>query len=164
MRTLRDNYRVNLRSMTILGCELSSNILYELIIDVVLYQVDGATTEAATHDTATCNTILLSYVVQEVELLATYFIFLAQTIVSFIHFLTYSLVGALIGTVTANTQMVDVNLVLYIALAVFAAAFICLLFIPIKDPEMGKTTDKTVFEHSPWALAPSLLTTLIRVR
>ena len=65
--------------------------------------------------------------------------------------LTPMLVGALIGTVTVNTQMVDVNLVLYIALAVFAAAFICLLFIPIKDPEMGKTTDKTVFEHSPWA-------------
>lgn len=65
--------------------------------------------------------------------------------------LTPMLVGALIGTVTANTQMVDVNLVLYIALAVFAAAFICLLFIPIKDPEMGKTTAKTVFEHSPWA-------------
>ena len=65
--------------------------------------------------------------------------------------LTPMLVGALIGTVTANTQMVDVELVLYIALAVFAAAFICLLFIPIQDPEMGKTTDKTVFEHSPWA-------------
>ena len=65
--------------------------------------------------------------------------------------LTPMLVGALIGTVTANTQMVDVNLVLYIALAVFAAAFVCLLFIPIKDPEMGKTTAKTVFEHSPWA-------------
>ena len=65
--------------------------------------------------------------------------------------LTPMLVGALIGTVTVNTQMVDVNLVLYIALAVFAAAFICLLFIPIKDPEMGKTTAKTVFEHSPWA-------------
>ena len=65
--------------------------------------------------------------------------------------LTPMLVGALIGTVTANTKMVDVNLVLYIALAVFAAAFFILIFIPIQDPEMGKTTDKTVFEHSPWA-------------
>ena len=35
--------------------------------------------------------------------------------------------------------------------AVFAAAFFILIFIPIQDPEMGKTTDKTVFEHSPWA-------------
>ena len=65
--------------------------------------------------------------------------------------LTPMLVGALIGTVTANTKMVGVNLVLYIALAVFAAAFFILIFIPIQDPEMGKTTDKTVFEHSPWA-------------
>lgn len=61
------------------------------------------------------------------------------------------LVGALIGTVTKDTTMVDVNLVLYIAMAVFAAAFIILLFIPISDPEMGKTTSRTVFEHSPWA-------------
>lgn len=65
--------------------------------------------------------------------------------------MTPMLVGALIGTVTKNTQMVDVNLVLYIALAVFAAAFVILNFIPIKDPEMGKTTADTVFEYSPWA-------------
>ena len=60
-------------------------------------------------------------------------------------------VGALIGTVTKNTSMVDVNPVLYIAMAVFAAAFIILSFIPIQDPEMGKTNENTVFEHSPWA-------------
>lgn len=65
--------------------------------------------------------------------------------------LTPMLVGALIGTVTANTKMVDVNLVLYIALAVFAGAFIVLNFIPIQDPEMGKTSEGTKFEYSPWA-------------
>lgn len=65
--------------------------------------------------------------------------------------LTPMLVGALIGTVTAQTKMVDVNLVLYIAMTVFAFAFIALCFIPIQDPEMGKTTSKTVFEHSPWS-------------
>lgn len=65
--------------------------------------------------------------------------------------LTPMLVGALIGTVTANTKMMDVNMVLYIALAVFACAFVILIFIPIKDPEMGKTTEDTQFEHSPWA-------------
>jgi len=65
--------------------------------------------------------------------------------------LTPMLVGALIGTVTAQTQMADVNLVLFIAMAVFAGAFIVLLFIPIEDPEMGKVTKDTVFEHSPWA-------------
>ena len=61
------------------------------------------------------------------------------------------LVGALIGSVTKETKMLDVNLVLYIALAVFAAAFIILVFIPISDPAMGKTNADTVFEHSPWA-------------
>ncbi len=65
--------------------------------------------------------------------------------------LTPMLVGALIGTVTASTKMADINLVLYIAMAVFACAFIILSFIPIKDPEMGKTDSNTVFEHSPWS-------------
>lgn len=65
--------------------------------------------------------------------------------------LTPMLVGALIGTVTASTQMADVNLVMYIAMAVFAFAFVVLNFIPIEDPEMGKVTAETVFEHSPWS-------------
>lgn len=65
--------------------------------------------------------------------------------------MTPMLVGALIGTVTASTQMADVNLVLYIAMTVFACAFIALLFIPIEDPEMGKVTAETKFEHSPWS-------------
>ena len=71
--------------------------------------------------------------------------------------MTPMLVGALIGTVTASTQMADVNLVMYIAMTVFAAAFVILLFIPIKDPEMGKVTADTVFEHSPWAFRHCLL-------
>jgi len=65
--------------------------------------------------------------------------------------LTPLFVGALIGTVSASTKMVDVNLVLYIAMAVFAAAFIIPSFIPISDPDKGKVTKDTVFEHSPWA-------------
>ena len=65
--------------------------------------------------------------------------------------LTPMLVGALIGTVTASTKMADVNLVMYIAMAVFAAAFVILNFIPIEDPELGKVTADTKFEHSPWS-------------
>lgn len=94
--------------------------------------------------------------------------------------LTPMLVGALIGQiVTANdvanhkeivvngvtrlaeqadiTQMSQVNPVMFIALGVFAAAFIALSFIPIKDPEIGRTTSKTVFEHSPWAFRHCVL-------
>ncbi len=94
--------------------------------------------------------------------------------------LTPMLVGALIGqvvtmkdvlekkTIIVNgvsrlatesdiTQMSHVNLVMYIAMAVFAAAFIILNFIPIKDPEMGKVTSETKFEHSPWSFRHTLL-------
>lgn len=74
--------------------------------------------------------------------------------------LTPMLVGALIGTVTANTKMADINFVLFIALGVFAMAFVVLLFIPIADPEMGKTTSNTVFEHSPWAFRHFVLGTI----
>ena len=71
--------------------------------------------------------------------------------------MTPMLVGALIGTVTASTQMADVNLVMYIAMTVFAAAFIILTFIPIQDPELGKVTAETKFEHSPWSFRHCLL-------
>ncbi len=64
--------------------------------------------------------------------------------------LTPMLVGALIGTVTKDTSISDINIVLFIAMGVFACAFVILSFIPIKDPEMGKATADTVFESSPW--------------
>lgn len=64
--------------------------------------------------------------------------------------LTPILVGALIGQITKESDFADVNLVLYIAMAVFAVAFIVLAFVPIKDPEIGKVTSETKFEHSPW--------------
>ena len=71
--------------------------------------------------------------------------------------LTPMLVGALIGTVTASTHITDVNLVLYIAMTVFALAFTIIWFIPIDDPEMGKVTAKTRFEHSPWSFRHFIL-------
>ncbi len=51
------------------------------------------------------------------------------------------LVGALIGQITKDTKVADVNLVMYIAMAVFAAAFVILSFIPIKNPDQGSTTE-----------------------
>ena len=56
--------------------------------------------------------------------------------------LTPMLVGALIGTLTAQSKIADVNPVLFIAMGVFAAAFVALLFIPIDDPEAVKTQVK----------------------
>jgi len=62
--------------------------------------------------------------------------------------LTPMFVGALIGQVTANTAITDVNPVLFLAMAVFAAAFVILLFIPIAEPQEVKKEQK--FGHSPW--------------
>ena len=62
--------------------------------------------------------------------------------------ITPMFVGALIGEVTKDTAITDVNLVLFIAMAVFAAAFIILSFIPIADPQ--KKADNLVYESSPW--------------
>ena len=64
--------------------------------------------------------------------------------------LTPMFVGALIGEVTRESDFADINLALYIAMAVFAGALLVLAFIPIRDPEMGKVTAETKFEHSPW--------------
>ncbi len=71
--------------------------------------------------------------------------------------LTPMLVGALIGEVTKSTDFVEINMVLYIAMTVFAAAFFVLALVPIKDPEIGRVTSHTQFEHSPWSFRHCLL-------
>lgn len=62
--------------------------------------------------------------------------------------ITPMLVGALIGTVTKDTAITDVNFVLYLAMGIFAATFIILLFVPIANPVERKNV---TFEHSPFA-------------
>lgn len=71
------------------------------------------------------------------------------TLNSFMGTLTPMLVGALIGTVTKDTAISDVNIVLYLAMGIFAATFIILSFIPIADPESNNIEGVT-FEHSPF--------------
>ena len=46
------------------------------------------------------------------------------------------LAGLLIGEVTEKTQVADVNLALFIAMAIFAAAFLIILFSEIPEPEL----------------------------
>ena len=53
--------------------------------------------------------------------------------------LTPMFVGALIGAVTKDTAITDVNPVLYIAMAVFAVTFIILTFVPFVEPEQEKS-------------------------
>ena len=62
--------------------------------------------------------------------------------------LTPLLVGVLIGTVTANTAMSDVAPLLFIAMAVFAIAFIIISFLRIPEPAQERKA--TVYEHSAW--------------
>ena len=71
------------------------------------------------------------------------------TLNSFMGTLTPMLVGALIGTVTKDTAISDVNIVLYLAMGIFAATFIILSFIPIADPE-SNNIEGVIFEHSPF--------------
>ena len=63
--------------------------------------------------------------------------------------LTPMLVGALIGTELKGKAIDDVNIVLYIAMAVFAVIYLIIRFTPIAEPT--KTGENVVYERSPWA-------------
>ena len=62
------------------------------------------------------------------------------TLNSLLGTLTPMLVGLLIGTVTAQTAISDVNPILYIAMAVFALTFLILARIPLEEPQAPATT------------------------
>ncbi|MCQ2312496.1 MAG: MFS transporter [Paludibacteraceae bacterium] len=72
--------------------------------------------------------------------------------------LTPMFVGALVGTSFAEKTISDVNIVLYIAMAVFVAVFFILLFMPIAEPRDVK--EKIVYERSPWAFRHFVLGTI----
>ena len=59
------------------------------------------------------------------------------------------LVGMLIGTVTKSTAMSDVAPLLFIAMGVFALAYIIISFVNIPEPAQERQTTK--YEHSAWS-------------
>ena len=63
--------------------------------------------------------------------------------------LTPMLVGAIIGESLAGKQIDDVNVVLYIAMAVFAVVYLVIRLTPIAEPQA--TGENVVYERSPWA-------------
>ena len=63
--------------------------------------------------------------------------------------LTPMLVGAIIGESLAGKEIDDVNVVLYIAMAVFAIVYLVIRLTPIAEP--GASPDKVVYERSPWS-------------
>ena len=70
------------------------------------------------------------------------------TLNSLVGTLTPLLVGILIGTVTDQTSMSDVAPLLFIAMGVFAIAFLIIFFVKIPEPAQERKSN--VFEHSPW--------------
>ena len=62
--------------------------------------------------------------------------------------LTPLLVGVLIGTVTENTAMSDVSPLLFIAMGVFAIAYVIISLVKIPEPAQERNTVK--YEHSAW--------------
>ena len=71
------------------------------------------------------------------------------TFQSFAAALTPMLVGSIVGTELAGKTIQDVNIVLYIAMAVFAFIFLVIIFTPIAEPQ--HTGSDIVYERSPFA-------------
>ncbi|MDR3140809.1 MAG: MFS transporter [Tannerellaceae bacterium] len=72
--------------------------------------------------------------------------------------LTPLFVGALIGTVTQKTAMSDVAPLLFVAMGVFAVAFMIISFIAMPEPHLKKgTVIKEKFAHSPWSFRHTVL-------
>ncbi len=61
--------------------------------------------------------------------------------------ITPMFVGALIGAVTKDTIITDVNPVMYIAMCVFLVTFIILAFVPIENPQSASESGDA---ESPW--------------
>lgn len=76
------------------------------------------------------------------------FIQIGGTLNSLTGTLTPLLVGVLIGTVSAETKMGDVAPLLFIAMGVFAAAFIIISI--LKMPEPAQERNATTYESSAW--------------
>ena len=97
--------------MTILCFELLCHVSNELVIQIVLNEVDGTATKAATHDARTSHAIFLSNVVEEVKLFAAYLILFAKSVMRFVHHLSNGLVVASIECITdsENTFLLTEN-------------------------------------------------------
>lgn len=71
--------------------------------------------------------------------------------------LTPLFVGMLIGQVTDRTSLSDVNLLLWIAMAVFVFSFIIIGFVKIPEPAISVNGHKVRYTHSPWNFRHTVL-------
>ena len=65
--------------------------------------------------------------------------------------LTPLLVGVLIGQVTDKTAMSDVSPLLFVAMGVFAIAFVIIAFVHIEEPNLGKRVSGGKDKYSAWS-------------
>ena len=70
------------------------------------------------------------------------------------------LVGILVGEVTKDTAITDVNPVLFIAMGIFAVVGIVLSFVHIPEPHVQTTNHTIKYEHSPWSFRHFVLGTI----
>ncbi len=72
--------------------------------------------------------------------------------------LTPFFVGALIGALTPSTTIANVSPLLWIAMGVFAFAFVIISFVAIPEPNLAKSGQaKPKYEHSPWSFRHTML-------
>ena len=72
--------------------------------------------------------------------------------------LTPFLVGVLIGQLTPETQLSNVDALLWIAIGIFLAAFVIISFVKIPEPRQNNASVKKVKNaHSPWHFRHTLL-------
>lgn len=65
--------------------------------------------------------------------------------------LTPLLVGVLIGQVTDKTAMSDVSPLLFVAMGVFAIAFVIISFVHINEPSLGRKVSEAKDRYSAWS-------------
>ena len=72
--------------------------------------------------------------------------------------LTPFLVGVLIGQLTPETQLSNVDSLLWIAIGIFLASFVVISFVKIPEPrQIGGTVKKVKNAHSPWNFRHTVL-------
>ncbi len=71
--------------------------------------------------------------------------------------LTPLFVGAMIGQLTTKTQMGDVAPLLWVAMGVFAVAFVVVSLTAIPEPSGSTKGPKAKFSHSPWNFRHTVL-------
>lgn len=76
------------------------------------------------------------------------YIQIGGTLSSLVATLTPMLVGAMVGQLTPQTHISDVNVLLYIAMAVFVVSFVILYLVPFEEPTHEEV--KTEKGSSPW--------------